>query len=263
MRIVSALLATAVLLAGCSLLESGAGGGGAAGGGAAGGDPDKPIAGGGGGGEPPAPAAAARQEPDPTIVDLRPAAIDRFAIGPDGRTLVIMYWGGTPACFGLHDVLLEVQDGTPIVTVLEGTRPEAVGQPCSMEALLKSAVVTLPDALLIDGSGADHPAGEPPADLAPLAVAIAPAIVDAQPRAVQGYLLSADGLRLTVVYVGGVEVCYGTADVSVEPVDGALRVTVFEGRRQGVDATCEDLGVVKGVDVALPAPLIVQAAFDN
>ena len=255
MRIVSVLLVSAVVLAGCSLLESGAGGG-------AGGDPDRPI-GGGGGDEPPAPAAAARQEPDPTMVDPRPAAIGQFAIGPDGRTLVIMYWGGTPACFGLHDVLLEVQDGTPIVTVLEGTRPEAAGQPCTMEALLKSAVVTLPDALLVDGSGADHPAGEPPAELAPLAVAVAPAIADARPHAVEGYLLSADGLRLTVVYVGGVEECYGTADVSVEPVDGVLRVTVFEGRRQGVDAACEDLGVVKGVDVALPAPLIVQAAFDS
>lgn len=256
MKLVSLLLLTAAVMTGCSLLDAGAG---------AGSSPDEPIAGNSGADPPPAGEDRVRTEPDPAIVDARSVTIDGFAIGPDGRTLAILYQGGTPACFGLQQVLLEVQRGTPIVSVLEGRHPETVGQPCDALLVAKFTVVTLDDPILVDGSGAHHPAGEPLLDAEPLRlVTVAPRIVDERVHAVEGYRLSPDGRTLTVIYVGGVEECYGLADASVEPAeDGALRVTVREGWRQGVDNACPDLGVLKGVRVELAEPLIVQAAFDS
>ncbi|MGH2454841.1 MAG: hypothetical protein ACRDHD_01075 [Candidatus Limnocylindria bacterium] len=231
-------------------------------------DPDAPIGGGGGGGGLPVDPApgdgAMREEPDPAIVDARAAGIDRFTIGPDGRTLVIYYWGGNQGCFGLREVLVEVQDGTPIISVLEGTRPQAVGQACTMEALLKSAVVTLDDPILVDGSGADQEPGEPPIGLQADAVEPVAGVLDARAHAVTGYQLSADGLTLTAWYVGGTDECYGLESATVEPADGGgLRVTVREGRLPDAAAACPDIGVAKAVVLTLDAPLIVQAAFDS
>lgn len=256
------LLAT--MLAGCSFLsDAGApspngGGGGGTGGEPIGGVPEPPGV--------PGPAAdALREEPDPDIVDGRGAAVDHFAIGPDGRTVVVYWWGGTQACFGLKEVLVEVQRGTPIITVIEGTRPAAVGQACTMEALLKSAVVVLEEPILVDGSGVTHEPGEPPLDAEPAPVDVRPDVVDARPVPVIGYRLSGDGLQLTAMYVGGVEHCYGLAAASAERAggDGPLTVAIMEGRRPDPPRACEDLGVAKSVTFNLDEPLIVQAAFDE
>jgi hypothetical protein len=166
------LILSAVLLGGCSWLavptptpSGGAGSQPGAGGG-------KPIGGGGGGlvVVPPIDGAL-REAPDPTIVDARPSAIDRYVIGPDGRTVVVYYWGGNQGCFGLHSVAVELRDGVPAITVNEGTRPAAVGTACTMEAVAKSAVVTLDAPILIDGSGAEPTAGEPQVPQQPQGVA--------------------------------------------------------------------------------------------
>jgi hypothetical protein len=255
------LLVLALLLAGCSWLaiptpQPGGGSGSNPGGGG-----DKPI---GGGPVVPPPILkgdALREEPDATIVDARPTAVDHFVIGPDGRTLVIYYWGGNQGCFGLHSVVVEVLDGLPAVTVNEGTRPEAAGLACTMEALLKSAVVTLDAPLLQNGSGAEPTAGEP--QLAPQPQAVAPVggVVDPIAHAINGYVLTADGRSLTAHYVGGTDKCYGLAEASATPgPDGVVVVTIHEGRLPNAAGACDDIGVAKAVTITLDAPLLVDAS---
>ena len=82
-----------------------------------------------------------------------------------------------------------------------------------MEAVLKSAVVTLDEPILADAAG-DAAPGEP--DLPADATAVEPhdSVVDAIPHTIGGYALSADGLTLSAYYVGGVEECNGLAEAT-------------------------------------------------
>src|SRR6186997_2835447 len=110
---------------------------------------------------PPVGDGAIREEPDPTVVDPHGVAIDHFAIGADGRTVIVYWWGGNTTCFGLKEVTVSFQHDTPIIAVQEGTRADHVGQACTMEAALKSAAVTLDDPILTDAAGGDVAPGEP------------------------------------------------------------------------------------------------------
>jgi hypothetical protein len=261
MRIVTLLLLVA-MLAGCRLLAEGPG----AGGGGRSDDPEKPVASSPdpSAAEPPAGDHARREEPNPDVVDAHNAAVDRFRIGPDGRTVVIYWWGGTPSCFALKEVLVEVQRGTPIVSLLEGTLPEAVGKACTMEAVLKSTVVVLDDPILVDGSGNEHELGEPMVFDRATEVAPSSDLADPHEIAVTGYRLDADGTRLEVHFIGGTERCYGLAEASAAPDDGGrLIVTVAEGTLPGVGGPCEDIGISKFTELELDEPLIVQAAFNT
>ena len=227
---------------------------------------DEPIVGGGGGADPPNPNLdnAFREEPDPTVVDARGQSVDHFTIGPDGRTLVVYWWGGNTACFGLQEVLVEVQRGTPIITVLEGTRGDHVGMACTAEAVLKSALVTLDEPILADAAGGDQPAGEPelPADATksePMAD-----IDNPIPHAIFGYRLSADGLTLSAYYIGGVEECYGLALATAERAEnGLVTVAISEGQLPELPVACPDIGVSKVAELKLDEPLVVIAAFDS
>lgn len=259
MRIVT--LALLVLLLGsCRLLADGPGAG------RSGEDPDQPV----GASLEPEPSTspdgdgALREQPNPEVVQERGVGVDHFRIGPDGRTVVVYWWGGTPSCFALGEVLVEVQRGTPIVSVLEGTLPEAVGSACTMEAVLKSTVVMLDQPILVDGSGNRHPAGEPMTGDEALRTTPRDGVTDARAVALAGYRLSADGQQLDAYFVGGTDACYALAEASaVASRDGALTVTVREGRLPGVSQPCEDIGVLKVVGLALDEPLIVQAAHDS
>jgi hypothetical protein len=269
------LLCLSLALAGCKALlgdppqphSSGDSVPGGAGG--AGGD-DPVVVGGGGGGRggmmPPDPAlgAALREEPDPTVVDARAQSIDHFDIGPDGRTVVVYWWGGNTACFGLKQVKVEVSDGTPSFTVLEGTRGDNVGQACTMEAVLKSAVVTLDDPIVADAAGADAAPGEPELPADALQAKPVAGVIDPRLHAVTGYRLSADGLTLTAYYVSGIEDCSGLADASAERHgEGLLTVAIREGQLAEPMGACRDIGVAKFVKFSLTEPLIAVAALDS
>lgn len=255
------LILAAVLLSGCGLLavptptpSGGAGTQPGAGGG-------KPIGGGGGGlVDVPPIDGALREVPDPTIVDALPTAVDHYVIGPDGRTVVVYYWGGNQNCFGLHSAAVEQRDGVPVITVSEGTRPAAAGMACTMEALLKSAVVTLDASILVDGSGSERAAGEPFLPDQPQGVAPVARVQNPRAHALTGYLLAADGVSLSAYYVGGREECYALAEASaVAGADGVLIVTIREGTLPNAGA-CDDIGVAKVVSLALEALLIVDGS---
>jgi hypothetical protein len=254
------LLVLALLLTACGFLAVPAPtpGGGGGSGADPGGGANKPI-GGGGGIVIPAPNDGAKREtPDPTIVDARPVAVDHWVIGPDGRSVVVYWWGGTTNCFGLHSVDVAVQDGVPVLTVNEGTLPEAVGKACTMEALLKSALVTLDAPILGDLVGGAGP-GEPQLPPQPQAVAVAIGVQNPIPHAVTGYSLAADGVTLQVYYVGGTDKCYALAEAGAAVEDGVLVVSIKEGTLPNA-GVCDDIGVAKVVTITLAAPLLRDGA---
>jgi hypothetical protein len=253
------LVLAAVLLAGCSWLavptptpSGGAGTQPGVGGG-------KPIGGGGGGlVDVPPNDGSLREEPDPTIVDALPTAVDHYVIGPDGRTVVVYYWGGNQGCFGLHSVAVELRDGVPVITVSEGTRPAAVGMACTMEALVKSAVMTLDAPILHDGSGTEPVAGEPQLPGQPQVVIPVAGVQNPRAHALTGYLLAPDGVSLSVYYVGGTETCYGLAEASAAAgADGVPTVTIREGNLPNAGA-CDDIGVAKAVSISLDVPILLD-----
>jgi hypothetical protein len=255
-----ALVCLVVALSACAYVgRSGAGGS------TPGDGKDDPVAATPGGvPSPPSGDGATREEPDPTVVDPHGVAVDHFAIGADGRTVVVYWWGGNTTCFGLKEVTVTYQQNTPIIAVQEGTRGDHAGEACTMEAVLKSAVVTLDEPILADAAGDGGASGEPELPSGATAVQPQAGVVDATPHSISGYALSADGLTLSAYYVGGVEECYGLASASADRADsGLVTVGVREGSVPDVDGPCIDLGVSKVVAITLDQPLIVVAAMDS
>jgi hypothetical protein len=221
------------------------------------GDLDEPVAT-DPGSQPPLPSGdpAVREAPNPDVVDPHPTAVDHYAIGPDGRTVVVYFWGGSQACFGLQRVDVATDpDGTTVMTVFEGTLPEAVGQACDMMAVLKSAVVTLEAPIVTDASQPDAPAGEP--ELAPEAevVDIVAGVENPIPVAVTGYQLSGDGATLTVQFWGGVPECYGVAGASVDTDAQPWVVSVTEGHVPTAEV-CIEIALAKAFVFSLDTQLI-------
>jgi hypothetical protein len=249
------LLCLAFGLAACARF----GGGGAVSASPSHGKPDDPVSG-TPGPEPSGGDGALRQEPDPSVFGPHPVAVDHFTIGPDGRTVVVYWWGGNPACFGLRAVQVGIQSGIPTVTILEGTREAAEDRMCTMEASLKSAVVTLDEAILTDAANPHPPSGEAQLPDEALAVEPLPGMQDVRLHAVSGYAVSADGKVLSMYYVGGTQACYALASATAERSRGGpLAVSIREGVRPDADAACDDIGVAKVLKLTLDEPLIVAA----
>ncbi|HKO32319.1 MAG TPA: hypothetical protein VJY85_01100 [Candidatus Limnocylindria bacterium] len=259
-----ALVCLVVLLSACAYGGRSGAGGSSPGAGDSGSKDDPISATPGGVPSPPPGDGATREEPDPTVVDPHGVAVDHFAIGADGRTVVVYWWGGNTTCFGLKEVTVTFQHNTPVVAVQEGTRADHVGQACTMEAVLKSTVVTLDEPILADAVVGYGQRGEPELPSGATAVDPQDGVVDAVPHAIGGYALSADGLTLTAYYVGGVEECYGLAAATADRAAGGLvTVSIREGALPNVDGPCIDLGVAKVTGITLDQPLIVVAAFDS
>lgn len=203
---------------------------------------------------------AVREQPDPSIVQAHPTGIEHFAIGPDGRTVIVYYWGGNQACFGLQRVEVALlADGTPSVTVWEGTHPDAVDMVCTMEALLKSTVVTLDGAVITDAAQPDAPAGEPQLALEPEIVIVQDGILDPILVALTGFGVTPDGLTVTAQFYGGVPDCYGVATASIATDARPIVVSITEGRMPGSEV-CIDIALAKGVVFTLGAPVIVDGS---
>jgi hypothetical protein len=202
--------------------------------------------------------APGHEEPDATVFDAHPAAIDHFTIGADGRTVVVYWWGGNPTCFGLKGLEVDRHDGVPVITLLEGTRESARDRMCTMEARLKSAVAVLDDPLLVDTANPDAPAAEAIIFEGAQRVSPMSGVREARPHAVSGYVLSADGLTLSIHYVGGRAECYGLASAAArrEKADAPLMVTVREGWIAADGVACDDIGVPKFVELTLDHPLL-------
>ncbi|HEX3218469.1 MAG TPA: hypothetical protein VHU77_00330 [Candidatus Limnocylindria bacterium] len=259
-RLMVLSLCALLLLAGCARLGSG------------GASSDEPSA--GTSGEPPIAIpdplppspngdGSQRVEPDATVFDAHDVSIDHVTIGPDARSLAVYWWGGNAACFGLKEVRVGMQRGTPIITVLEGTREAARDRMCTMEAVLKSALVTLDAPIVVDAANSDPEGGEAKLPERAKQVHVTEGLVDASSNAVISYRLGRDGSQLDAYYVGGVEDCYGLAAADVDRQgSGPLQVSVREGRKPGAGA-CDDIGVLKFVRVQLAEPLVVVAALDS
>ncbi len=259
-----ALLCLVVALSACAYVGRAGAGSSSPGGGDSGSKDDPISATPGGVPSPPSGDGATREEPDPTVVDAHAAAIDHFAIGADGRTVIVYWWGGNTTCFGLKEVTVSFQHDTPIIAVQEGTRADHVGQACTMEAALKSAVVTLDDPILADAAGGDVAPGEPELPSGATAVEPRKGVVDAIPMAVSGYALSADGLTLSAYFVGGVDTCYALAEANADrAADGLVTVSLREGQLANVDSPCIEIGVSKVASMTLQQPLIIVADLDG
>jgi hypothetical protein len=249
----SALLVTALVLAGCGVLGDALE--------RRGGGPDVPVS-----HEPappvqdPAAHGAEFVEPDPAIRDAAPHAIEHFVIGPDGRTVVVYWYGGVDTCYGLQRVDVDSSGSVPLITVFEGWRPESEGMACIMIAQLKATVVTLDEPVLVDRHGDGTPRGVPDFALdGALPVTVDPQAVDGWPVAIGAYQVSPDGHTLTVHYIGGTEACYAPSKLTVEQDDGEFRVALWEGRLSGQEA-CIDIGLLKAVETRLAAPLLLDGA---
>lgn len=249
-----ALLTGILALAGCAVIPIGLGDGGDGGGVPpnVGGPPaaDLPID------ADPGPGGATRVEPVAGVDDATPATIDRFEIGADGRTLVVVYWGGSADCFGLADVLVDDAGATPQITVLEGPLPGAAARACPAVAVAKTVLVSLDTPVLRDGSGHEPVDGEPIVPAHAIVVTPAEGIRGARAHPVTGFVLSADGRTLTAHYTGGVEGCYGLAAVDLEETGGVAIITLLEGTRPDTADACIEIGVAKSVEIVLERSVI-------
>jgi hypothetical protein len=204
----------------------------------------------------PAGTDALRETPNPAVVDPHPTAVDRFAIGPDGRTVVVFYWGGSQACFGLQRVdVANDSSGPTTITVFEGTLPEVVGMACDMIAVLKSAVVTLDAAIVVDTAQPEPTAGEPDLTVEPAIVEVSDRVENPIPVTVTGYEVSGNGTSLTVQFWGGIPECYGVATASVETSADPWTVSIREGHVPGAEV-CIELAVAKAIVVILDQQLL-------
>lgn len=115
--------------------------------------PDDPVTGVPGPVEPLPGDGATHVEPQPGITNAIPHAIDHITVANDGRHVTVYWWGGVEDCYGLKDVLVDHDaDGTLVLTVLEGTRPDLGDVACIEIALLKATTITLDQPLFVSGS---------------------------------------------------------------------------------------------------------------
>lgn len=103
------------------------------------------------------------------------------------------------------------------------------------------------------------PGAQPPRGDAALPVEPEPGIVDPRPHAWDHISIAPDGRTLTVYYWGGVQDCYGLADVDVQlDAQGRLEITVLEGRRGNLEpgTACIEIALLKSVTITLDEPLV-------
>jgi hypothetical protein len=110
----------------------------------------------------------------------------------------------------------------------------------------------------------DEPIGAPaqpvpvePVEPGPPLVMPEPGVIDPRPHAWDSIEVGPDGRTLTVRWYGGVQDCYGLAEVRVERVGGVLNVTVFEGTQaKAAGQACIEIAVLKSTKIVLDDPIL-------
>lgn len=79
--------------------------------------------------------------PDPTLVDPSPLPFTSWTrLGED--TIAVNFQTGNPACFAVDATVTEAAD-TVTIALRSGTRADAVGKMCTMDAVLGTMELTL------------------------------------------------------------------------------------------------------------------------
>ena len=102
----------------------------------------------------------------------------------------------------------------------------------------------------------------PPAGASP--VVPTPGMADVRARGWDTVDVSSDGLRLTVMFVSGIEPCAVLDHVDVAYGARTVTVTLYEGHDAGAgDVACPEIGVFKEVTVDLTQPLGTRSVVDG
>lgn len=96
--------------------------------------------------------------PGASVIDAMPTAWERLEIGPDGRSVRVVFWSGVPECYGLDRVDVHRSGSVPVITVWTGRLAEAEGEACIDLAQLYHADVLLEEPLVTAGTTLEPPA---------------------------------------------------------------------------------------------------------
>ncbi len=100
------------------------------------------------------------------------------------------------------------------------------------------------------------PSDQTPAEPVPSPVVPTPGMAGVRPRGWDTADVSADGLRIAISFVSGIEPCAVLDHVGVDYGDRAVTVTLYEGHDPDAgDVACIEIGVYKQVVVELTEPL--------
>ena len=91
----------------------------------------------------PAGDGATRVYPNSRIVGLNQTAWDHVKVSVDGKRVVVYFWMGVQACYGLGQVDVSRHDGQLKIQLWTGIRPRAIGMVCPELAQLYKTVIHL------------------------------------------------------------------------------------------------------------------------
>jgi hypothetical protein len=126
---------------------------------------------------------------------------------------------------------------------------DQVIKPCGVEEVVGDG----PDATV---AYTPCPSDQVPPSPVPSPVVPTPGMADVRARGWDTADVSADGLRVTISVVSGIEPCAVLDHVDVAYGSRAVTITLFEGHDPDAgDVACIDIGVFESVNVALDEPL--------
>jgi hypothetical protein len=94
-------------------------------------------------GQTPAGDGATRVYANSNIVDLHLTPWDHVKVSADGKRVVVYFWMGVQACYGLGQVDVTRHDGQLKIQLWTGIRPRAIGMVCPELAQLYKTVIFL------------------------------------------------------------------------------------------------------------------------
>ena len=95
---------------------------------------------------------AIRTSPDPSVVGLSRQAWDHVTVSPNGKKLVVYFWMGVQACYGLGRVDVSRHNGQVHIKLWTGIKPRPIGMVCPDLAQLYKTVIHLRRPILLGGA---------------------------------------------------------------------------------------------------------------